>query len=74
MQPGGAPGPAYELQTEIWDLQGRLARQRAVLERLLDSSAFSVAERLSRLRAGAGIATGQSAVSKEEIRRALDDG
>jgi hypothetical protein len=65
---------AYELQTEIWDLQSRLARQRAVLERLLDSSAFSVAERLSRLRAGAGIATEQSVVSKEEIRQALGDG
>ena len=32
------------------------SRQQAVLERLLDSSAFSVAERLSRLRAGVGIA------------------
>ena len=37
--------------------QERLARQEAVLRRLLDSSAFSVAERLSRLRRGAGIAT-----------------
>ena len=63
---------AYRLQTEIWDLQARLARQRAVLERLLDSSAFGVAERLSRLRAGAGIATEQSIVSKDEIREALE--
>jgi hypothetical protein len=63
---------AHRLQTEVWDLQSRLARQRAVLERLLDSSAFTVAERLSRLRAGAGIATEQSVVSKDEIRRVLE--
>jgi len=64
---------AYQLQTEMWALQSRLARQRAVLERLLDSSAFALAERLSRLRARLGIATEQSVVSKEEIRRVLDD-
>ena len=34
----------------------RAARQEAVLRRLLDSSAFAVAERLSRLRERAGIA------------------
>ena len=45
-----------------------------MLERLLDSSAFAVAERLSRLRARVGVATEQSIVSKEEIRRALEDG
>jgi Methyltransferase domain len=49
------------------------ARQEAALRRLLESSAFSVAERLSTLRRRLGIATGQSAVSKEEIRRALAD-
>ena len=52
----------------------RVARQEAVLRRLLDSSAFGVAERLSRLRRRAGIATEASVVSREEIRRALDDG
>ncbi len=51
----------------------RLARQEAVLRRLLDSSAFSVAERLSRLRRRAGIATAASVVSKDDIRRALAD-
>ena len=51
----------------------KLARQEAVLRRMLDSSAFSVAERLSRLRERLGIATGQAVVSKDEIRRALED-
>lgn len=64
---------SYEEQTEIWALQERLARQRALLERLLESSAFSVAGRLSRLRARAGIAPNQSVVSKDEIRAALRD-
>jgi hypothetical protein len=64
----------YQLQTEIWALQEQLTRQRAVLQRLLDSSAFGVAERLSQLRARAGIATEQSVVSKDEIRRALSGG
>ena len=36
--------------------QQRAARQEAVLRRLLDSSAFAVAERLSRLRMRAGVA------------------
>jgi hypothetical protein len=56
---------------ELWALRDRLARQEAVLRRLLDSSAFSVAERMSRLRAAAGIATEQSVVSKDEIRGVL---
>ncbi len=60
-------------RSEVWRLQDRLARQQAVLERLLESSAFAVAERLSRLRASAGIARQQSVVSKEEIRAALRD-
>lgn len=58
---------------EIWRLQERQARQEAVLRRLLESSAFSVAERLSGLRERAGVAAEQSVVSKEEIRRALSD-
>ena len=53
--------------------QERAARQEAVLRRLLQSSAFAVAERLSRVRHRAGIATGQSVVSKDDIRRALGD-
>jgi hypothetical protein len=50
----------------------RIARQEAVLRRMLESSAFSVAELLSRLRARLGIATGDAVVSKDEVRRALD--
>jgi Methyltransferase domain len=51
----------------------RAARQEAVLRRLLESRAFAIAERLSRLRIRAGIATDVSVVSRDEIRRALDD-
>jgi hypothetical protein len=55
-------------------LAQRAARQEAVLRRMLESKAFAVAERLSRLRVRAGIAPAQSVISREEIRRALDDG
>jgi hypothetical protein len=51
----------------------RAGRQEAVLRRLLDSRAFSIAERLSRLRRRAGIATETSVVSKDDIRRALGE-
>jgi hypothetical protein len=63
----------HERRTELWRAHERLERQERVLRRLLDSSAFAVAERLSRLRARAGVAAEQSIVSKEEIRRALED-
>lgn len=53
--------------------QQKLARQEVVLRRLLDSSAFALAERLSRLRHRVGIARGQSAVSKDDVRSALSD-
>jgi len=53
--------------------RGRVARQEAVLRRMLESSAFAVAERLSTLRQRLGIARGQAVVGKDEIRRALDD-
>ncbi len=62
----------HVLTSEIWALQARQARQEAVLRRLLESSAFAVAERLSRLRVRAGVAPDQSVVSKDEIRRALE--
>lgn len=58
---------------EASQAKDRMAREEALLRRLLESSAFSVAERLSRLRQRLGIATGESVVSKDEIRRALDD-
>jgi hypothetical protein len=62
----------HALRVALWSVQERQARQEAVLRRLLDSSAFSVAEQLSRLRDRAGVAKGQSIVSKDEIRRALE--
>ena len=58
---------------ENWKLKDRINRQEAVLRRLLGSSAFGVAERLSRLRDRAGLWTDSSVVSKDEIRRALED-
>lgn len=63
---------SHSRQVEVWRLRERQARQDAVLRRLLESRAFGVAERLSRLRKRAGIGPTQSAVSREEIRRALD--
>ena len=51
----------------------RASRQQAVLNRLLESSAFALAERLSRLRLRFGIGTEHSAVSKADVRRALED-
>jgi Methyltransferase domain len=59
--------------TELWKGRERRARQEAVLRRLLESSAFALAERLSRLRIGAGVGKGSAAISKDEIRRALGD-
>jgi SAM-dependent methyltransferase len=64
---------AHERQTEIWRLRERQARQEAVFRRLLESSAFALAERLSRLRARAGIAPSQAVVSRDQVRAALKD-
>lgn len=61
----------HRLQTELWQTQQRLAARDGVLRRLLESSAFAVADALSRLRVRAGVAPAQTAVSKHEIRRAL---
>jgi hypothetical protein len=58
---------------ELWWRRERQGRQEAVLQRLLRSSAFGLAERLSRLRMRAGVAPADSVVSKDEVRRALDD-
>jgi hypothetical protein len=63
----------HALRTALWDQQERQTRQEQVLRRMLQSSAFVVAERLSKLRVRAGIATGQSVISRAEIRQALDD-
>ena len=54
------------------EVQQRAERQERVLARLLESSAFSVTDLLSRLRVRAGVAPNQAAVSKEEVRRALE--
>ncbi len=62
---------AHARAMEVGALRERLARQEAVLQRLLDSSAFAVAERLSRLRERAGVAADATVISKEELRRAL---
>jgi hypothetical protein len=62
---------AHSRQSELWDAQARVSRQNAALERLLGSSAFAIAERLSRLRVRAGIAPAQSVISKDEIRRVI---
>lgn len=60
-------------QTQLHVLQQKVARQEELLRRLLDSSAFGVAEKLSRLRLRAGVATEHTAVSKDDVRRALSD-
>ncbi len=62
---------AYVRRAELWREQELRTRQEKVLRRLLDSSAFALAERLSRLRVRAGVATEQGAVTKDEVRRAL---
>jgi Methyltransferase domain len=56
---------------EVLQAKDKITRQEAVLRRLTDSSAFGIAERLSRLRHRLGIARGESTVSKDEIRRVL---
>jgi Methyltransferase domain len=64
---------SHSRQVEIWKLQQRLARQEAVLRRLLESSAVEVAERLSGLRSRVGVGKHAAVISKDEIRRALGD-
>lgn len=62
---------AHALRQELWRAREAHGRQEALLRRMLESSAFGVAERLSRLRTRAGIAPNRSTVSREEIRRVL---
>jgi hypothetical protein len=59
--------------SELWAERERRGRYEALLRRLVSSSAFGLAERLSRVRRRAGVAPGSSVLSKAEIRRALDD-
>jgi hypothetical protein len=56
---------------ELWAARDRIARQEALLRRMLESSAFAVAERLSRVRSFVGVAPAQSVISKAEIRQLL---
>lgn len=63
----------HALRIALWRLEQRESRQQALLRRLLESSAFAVAEALSRLRVRAGIASHQSVISRDQVRRALSD-
>ncbi|MGI9184467.1 MAG: class I SAM-dependent methyltransferase [Solirubrobacteraceae bacterium] len=63
----------HMLRVELWDQQERQTRQEQALRRILASSAFALAEGLSKLRVRAKIAPGQSVISRAEIRRVLDD-
>ncbi len=58
---------------EVTAARQRIHRQEVLLRRLLNSSAFALAEQLSRLRHRAGIAPADAAVSKEEVLKVLDD-
>jgi Methyltransferase domain len=58
---------------ELRRLREEQGPREAVLRRLLDSSAFALAERLSRLRDRVGVGKDATVVSKEEIRRALGE-
>jgi Lrp/AsnC family leucine-responsive transcriptional regulator len=55
------------------ELQADARLSLAELGRRVGLSAPAVAERLSRLRARAGIAPASAVVSKDEVRAALDD-
>jgi Methyltransferase domain len=63
----------HQQMMEVTAARARIARQEAVLRRLLTSSAFALAERLSRLRRRVGIAPGSEEVSREQVQRALAD-
>jgi hypothetical protein len=62
----------YQLMRAV-RAEERSAKQEQVLRRLLESSAFTLAERLSRLRVRARVAAAHSAITKADVRRALDD-
>jgi hypothetical protein len=63
----------HQQMTEVTAALDRLRRQEELLRRMLRSSAFSIADHLSRLRRRAGIAPADVAVSRDEILRALAD-
>jgi hypothetical protein len=57
---------------EVTAANQKLHRQQTFLTRLMGSSAFLLAEQLSRLRQRAGIAPDSAPVSREEIRKVLE--
>jgi hypothetical protein len=63
----------HQQMMEVTAALDRLRRQEELLRRMLRSSAFRIADRLSRLRQRAGIAPADVAVSRAEIMRALED-
>ncbi len=63
----------HQQMAEVTAALDRLRRQEELLRRMLRSSAFSLADRLSRIRLRAGIAPADVAVSREEILKALED-
>jgi hypothetical protein len=64
---------AHALRVALWNLEERQARREALLRRLLDSRAFALAERLSRLRVRIGIARHAEPITKEELQRDLEE-
>jgi Methyltransferase domain len=62
-------GQINDLTERVRGLAGRVNRQERVLRTMLESRAFSLVERLSRMRR-----RGEPAVSRERIRRALSEG
>jgi hypothetical protein len=63
----------HQQMMEVTAALDRLRRQEELLRRMLRSSAFTVADRLSRIRQRVGIAPADVAVSRDEILRALAD-
>jgi hypothetical protein len=63
----------HQQMIEVTAARDRLRRQEELLRRMLRSSAFGLADRLSRLRHRAGIAPADVAVSREEILKTLSD-
>jgi hypothetical protein len=63
----------HQQMMEVTAARDRLRRQEELLRRMLRSSAFGIADRLSRLRHRAGIAPADMAVSRDEILKTLSD-
>ena len=58
---------AIRIYNELTRTAERMARQEEILQTLLGSGSFAIAERISRVRN-----RGEAAFSREQIRRALD--